>query len=132
MRADFFAAHHFRILMLAIALGLSGALAWNAYERAHPAVTPRSGSDDSIAPARPSPAALANRRAEIETLIGGSRVFAGFLARLKQTFPADWNRILDTLARQGATPGESDNAANYISDILRILRRDRVVGKGAP
>jgi hypothetical protein len=125
MRAGYFAAHHFRILMLAIALGLSGALAWNAYERAHPTAPARSGSDEASAPTRPSPAALATRRAEIETLIGGSQVFAGFLARLKQSFPADWNRILDTLARQGATPGENDNAANYISDILRIMRRDR-------
>ena len=134
MRADFFAAHHFRILMLAIALGLSGALAWNAYERAHPSAPARSGAGEARAPGPPSPSALATRRGEVEALILAAQPFAGFVARLKQAFPADWNRILDTLARQGSTPGETDNAANYISDILRILRRDRgiVASRASP
>ena len=126
MRADFFAAHHFRILILAIALGLAGALAWKSYEDAHRREAPgRSDAVEARAPSRPSPAAVATRRGEIESLFAGAQPFAGFFARLKQTYPADWNRILDTLARQGATPGETDSAANYVSDILRILRRDR-------
>jgi hypothetical protein len=124
-----FALHHLRLLLLLVAFGLAGTLAWRLMldQTAPPPPTRESSRppvfERAIAP--PTPETLAAERQTISDRVYNIPEFADFIARLSATYPADWNKMLDAFARRALAARALDAPEAYISDTLRALRRDR-------
>jgi hypothetical protein len=121
-----FALHHFRTLLLVIAFGLAGVLAWRL-PRGEPLLPVESSRAPNfervITP--PNANALAVSRQAIADRMSGAPEFADFVARLASTYPADRNRLLDAFARRAVATRSIEGPETYVSDTLRALRRDR-------
>lgn len=125
-----FAATHFRVLMVAIAVGLAGALGWRLHSPSpqRPAAPHKDDLRAVIAP--PTAAALASERRSVQERLDAAPEFADFVARLRTTFPDDWSRMMDAFARRDLARGDLETPEAYLADILRGLRRDRGVVAG--
>lgn len=127
---DMFGATHFRLLMVVIALVLAGALAWRIRATPPaPAIATRNGDFSGIV-SPPTVSELSRERRLVEERLDTAPEFADFIARLRTSFPADWNRMLEAFTRRDLARGDLEAPEAYLADILRQLRRDRGVVAG--
>ncbi len=123
-----FALHHLRLLLLAIAFVLAGALAWRAWQG--PVVLPREPERPFARGERPTQEALNDERDAVVRRLSDAPAFAAFVDQLSSAFPRDWDRMLTVFARRGLPAHALDAPEVYVSDALRMLRRDRGVTAG--
>jgi hypothetical protein len=122
-----------------IALCLGVALVMLAFnpapdsERSAPTAARPDNADQASAEPT-APADLAQQRADIEKQIGDSPEYSRFFARLKETFPGDYDTAINGFASRGANPGQQDGVDLYVSETVRQLRQSRgaIASKAEP
>lgn len=124
-----FAQHHLRIVLILVAIGLAGALAWNM-TRGQAPIVPREVGFGRVVGQPPTRDAIDGERRLILARVAERPAFKVFFERATAAYPRDLDKLLDAFARRGLDARSLDGGETYVSDTLRALRRDRGVMAG--